>query len=111
MMRHILVDHARHHAAGKRRHSKAPLEEALSITVQPDLDMLALDGALELLGRSDAEKLRIVELRFFGGLSVEETAEVLGTSPTTVKRQWAVAKTWLYRAMNSERPHDRATAP
>jgi len=110
IMRHILVDHARHHAACKRSHDRAPLEEALAIPVPPGVDLIALDGALESLGGSDPEKLRIVELRFFGGLSVEQTAEVLGTSPATVKRQWSVAKAWLYRALRGGRSDVPATA-
>jgi RNA polymerase sigma-70 factor, ECF subfamily len=101
VIRHILVDHARRHTAAKRDlRNRAPLEEALTIPVQPDLDMVALDQALETLGRADADKLRVVELRFFGGLSVEETAEVMGTSPATVKREWSVAKLWLYEQMH-----------
>lgn len=100
MIRHILVDHARRQTAVKRdSHQKAPLEEALTIPVQPDLDLVALDQALESLGCADADKLRVVELRFFGGLSIEETAEVMDTSPATVKREWSVAKLWLYKRM------------
>jgi RNA polymerase sigma factor (TIGR02999 family) len=105
IMRHILVDHARHRAAAKRDHDKVPIEEALTIPVPPGVDLIALDSALESLGRTDTEKLRIVELRFFAGLSVDQTAEVLGTSPATVKRQWSVAKAWLYHALNGVRPH------
>ena len=101
VIRHILVDHARRQTAAKRdRHYQAPLEEALTVPVRADLDIVALDQALEQLGRADADKLRVVELRFFGGLSVEETAEVMGTSPATVKREWSVAKLWLYEQMH-----------
>ena len=100
IIRHILVDHARRQTAEKRDvRNEAPLEQALSIPVQPDLDLVALDEALEELGRTDSDKLRVVELRFFAGLSVEETAEVMGTSPATVKREWSFAKLWLYRHM------------
>ena len=101
VIRHILVDHARREMAAKRdaRH-KAPLEEALTIPMQTDLDLVALDEALESLGRVDVDKLRVVELRFFGGLSVEETAEAMGTSPATVKREWSVAKVWLYKQLH-----------
>jgi RNA polymerase sigma factor (TIGR02999 family) len=109
IMRHILVDHARHRAAAKRDHDKVPIEEALAIPVPSGVDLIALDGALESLGRTDTEKLRIVELRFFGGLSVNQTAEILGMSPATVKRQWAVTKAWLYHALNGARPHAPAT--
>jgi RNA polymerase sigma factor (TIGR02999 family) len=97
VIRHILVDHARRQMTAKREHSAAPLEAALAVPVQPDLDLVALDEALEQLGRTDPNKLRVVELRFFGGLSVEETAEVMGVSPATVKREWSVAKVWLYK--------------
>lgn len=102
VIRHILVDHARHERAAKRDlRQKALLDEALTIPVQGDLDIVALDEALESLGCTDPDKLRVVELRFFGGLSVKETGEVMGTSPATVKRQWSVAKVWLYNQMHS----------
>jgi RNA polymerase sigma factor (TIGR02999 family) len=105
IIRHILVDHARREVAAKRDlRQKAPLEAALTIPVPADLDLVALDDALEALGRTDAEKLRVVELRFFGGLSVEETAEAMGTSPATVKRQWCVAKLWLFHQMQGGDP-------
>jgi RNA polymerase sigma factor (TIGR02999 family) len=99
VIRHILVDHARRQMAAKREHSAAPLEAALTVPVRSDLDLVALDEALEKLGRADPQKLRVVEMRFFGGLSVEETAEVMRTSPSTVKREWSVAKAWLYEQM------------
>jgi len=99
IVRHLLVDHARRHAAAKRDQEKRPLEEALTIPVASDLDLAALDEALESLGQVDPDKLRVVELRFFGGLSVEETAEVMGASTATVKRAWSVAKLWLYKRM------------
>jgi RNA polymerase sigma factor (TIGR02999 family) len=99
IIRHLLVDHARRHAAAKRGRDKRPLEEALTIPVGPDLDLVALDLALESLGRTDPEKLRVVELRFFGGLSVEETAEVMGASTATVKRAWSVARLRLYKQL------------
>ena len=97
VIRHILVDHARRNSAAKRdARSKTALEDALTVPVDADLDLIALDEALEALGRTDPDKLRVVELRFFGGLSVEETADVMQTSPATVKRQWSIAKLWLY---------------
>ena len=99
IIRHLLVDHARRHAAAKRDHDKAPLDVALTIPVESGLDLVALNEALESLGRTDPDKLRVVELRFFGGLSVEETAEVMDTSTATVKRAWSVAKLWLYKEM------------
>jgi RNA polymerase sigma factor (sigma-70 family) len=78
------------------------------LTIQPDLDfdMVALDDALKGLSQFDPEKERIVELRYFAGLSVAETAEVIGRSPATVKREWALAKAWLYRELNSEAPNE-----
>jgi RNA polymerase sigma factor (TIGR02999 family) len=100
VIRHILVDHARRNSAAKRdASSKTALEDALTVPVHADLDMIALDEALEALGRTDPDKLRVVELRFFGGLSVEETADVMRTSPATVKREWSIAKLWLYEQM------------
>jgi RNA polymerase sigma factor (TIGR02999 family) len=102
VIRHILVDHARREMAAKRDlRCKAPLEEAVTVPVQPDLDLVLLDQALDCLGRNDPDKLRVVELRFFGGLSIEETADVMGTSPATVKREWSVAKLWLYEQMHA----------
>ena len=102
IIRHILVDHARRDMAAKRDlRCKEPLESALTVPVMPDLDLILLDQALEELGRADPDKLRVVELRFFGGLSMEETAEVMGTSPATVKREWSVAKLWLYEQMHA----------
>jgi RNA polymerase sigma factor (sigma-70 family) len=71
-----------------------------------ELDMVALDDALSLLSQFDPDKERIVELRYFAGLTVEETADVVGRSPATVKREWAVAKAWLYRKLEGEAPDD-----
>ena len=100
VIRHVLVDHARRNSAAKRdARSETALEDALTVPVQADLDLIALDEALEALGRVDPDKLRVVELRFFAGLSVEETADVMQTSPATVKREWSVAKLWLYEQM------------
>ena len=99
MIRRILVDHARSRQAGKRG-SGAPrlsLDEALAAPDKKDLDLIALDDALSSLAKIDQQQARIVELRFFTGLTVEETAEVLGISPATVKRDWVTAKAWLYR--------------
>ena len=101
VMRHLLVDHARarqsdKHGGGAQRLS---LEEvALAVTDQ-SVELLALDEALDRLAGFDARKSRIVELRYFGGLTVEEVAAVLGVSTITVKREWARAKAWLYREM------------
>jgi RNA polymerase sigma factor (TIGR02999 family) len=102
MMRRILVDHARRIGRLKRGASapRVRLDSAGEIAAEQAMDpadALALDDALQKLEQLDATQGRIVELRFFGGLTVEETAEVLGLSPTSVKREWAVAKAWLFR--------------
>ena len=97
-MRRILVDHARAHAAGKRGDGvrKLPLEEAIVIGGAVDIDLLALDEALTRLAAIDPQQSRVVELRFFGGLTLEETAEVMHISPATVGREWRMAKAWLF---------------
>src|SRR5882724_3825146 len=102
IMRRILVDHARQHQAEKRKAMKdsLPLDEALTIPVKADLSLVELDRSLDALSAFDPEKCRLVELRFFVGLNVEDTAEMLGVSPATVKREWAVAKAWLYHDMS-----------
>ncbi len=101
MIRRILVDHARSHQAAKRGSGaiKLSLDEAMAVPGGKDLDLVALDDALRSLAEMDEQQARIVELRFFGGLSIEETAEVIGVSPATVKRDWAMAKAWLYREL------------
>ena len=100
-MRQILVEHARAHHALKRGEGRdaVPLDEARVGFEPPSADVLALDEALERLARLDHRQARIVELRHFGGLGVEEVAEALGISPATVKREWAVARAWLYREL------------
>ena len=105
MMRHILVDHARARLTDKRggAFQRIELDEAVSFsdrTGEKNLDILALDTALTQLAGFDERQTRIVELRFFGGLTVEETAEVLKISPATVKREWSLAKAWLYGKIN-----------
>jgi RNA polymerase sigma-70 factor, ECF subfamily len=97
LMRRILIDHARSHLRAKRGGAKVvlPLSEALVFSPEHSENLLRLDEALERLSRLDARQSRIVELRFFGGLSVEQTATFLDISPKTVKRDWAVAKAWL----------------
>lgn len=98
IMRQILIDHARKHRAGKRGGVGEDLSLEESIVVVADeksMDLIALDDALEELKQFDEFKSRLVELRYFGGLSVEETAEVLEVSEITVKRHWRLAKTWL----------------
>ncbi|HEX5708312.1 MAG TPA: sigma-70 family RNA polymerase sigma factor [Pyrinomonadaceae bacterium] len=98
MMRRILVDHARGQSAEKRggEFQKLSLDENIDVSGERASDLVALDEALERLAKLDPQKSKIVELRFFGGLSVEETAEVLGVSAPTVKRQWRMAKAWLF---------------
>jgi RNA polymerase sigma-70 factor, ECF subfamily len=98
LMRRILIDHARGHSRQKRggEQKKVSLDEALIFSEQQADELLAVDDSLNLLAKIDPRQAKIVELRFFGGLSVEETAEVLGVSPKTVKRDWSVAKAWLY---------------
>ncbi len=102
LMRRILVDHARSRQAAKRGGSdiKLPLEEAIIASEGREVDLVALDEALERLAAIDQQQSRVVELRFFSGLSVEETAEVLEVSPRTVKRDWNVAKAWLRREIS-----------
>jgi RNA polymerase sigma factor (TIGR02999 family) len=98
LMRQILVDHARSRRAAKRGpEQKLELDEALGLPQKQTVDVIALDDALTELSRRDAQQGRIVEMRFFGGLTVEEAADVLGVSPATVKRDWSVAKAWLMR--------------
>ena len=102
LMRQILVDFARSRHRQKRGGGVRPvsLEEALVLTDEKEPDLVALDDALNALAEVDSQKSRVVELRFFGGLSVEETAEVLRVSPDKVMRDWSLARTWLYRQMS-----------
>lgn len=101
-MRRILLDHARRKHAGKRegQAQRVTLEEGMAEAPQRSLDLIALDVALERLKTMDERQYKVVELRFFGGLDVEQTAEVLGISPATVKRDWTFAKAWLHRELN-----------
>ena len=98
LMRRILVDHARKRNAAKRggAHVTVLLDEAIGLSAQRELDLVALDNALKALAELDERQSRIVELRFFGGLSIEDTSTVLGISPATVKREWSTARAWLY---------------
>ncbi len=107
LMRQVLVDHARSRGYRKRGGGaqRVPLEKVPLITPEPELDVLAVDRALEAFAKVDPRKSQVVELRFFGGLSVEETADVLGISVETVKRDWRVAKLWLSREL--QRSSDR----
>jgi RNA polymerase sigma factor (TIGR02999 family) len=104
LMRRILVDHARTRQRAKRGGGalQVSLAEAGAIAQESPTDLLALDEALARLAEVDGRKSQIVELRFFGGLSIKETAEVLQVSPGTVMRDWTMAKAWLYRALNDD---------
>ncbi len=99
VMRRLLMDHARKHTADKRGGvvEKLPLEEEiLIVSHDKSAELIALDDALQTLGAMDEQKAKIVELRYFGGLSIEETAEVMNVSVPTINRQWRMAKAWLY---------------
>jgi RNA polymerase sigma factor (TIGR02999 family) len=103
LMRHILVDHARNRLAAKRG-AGAPrltLDQQIALPQQREVDLVALDDALKQLATLDPQQSRLVELRFFGGLSIEQTSVVLGISPATVKREWATARAWLRRELNN----------
>jgi RNA polymerase sigma-70 factor, ECF subfamily len=99
IMRRVLVEHARRRDAGKRGGSQiqVQLDETLAVANETDVDLLAIDEALNKLSIIDPRQARVVELRFFSGLSVEETAAALGVSPKTIKRDWSVARAWLRR--------------
>jgi RNA polymerase sigma-70 factor, ECF subfamily len=103
LMRRILVDYSRGHDAQKRGGGveKVFLEEALGISREKGADVIALDEALTRLAEFDPQHARLVELRFFGGLSIEEAAEVMGVSRTTLKRNWNLAKAWLARELRT----------
>ena len=102
LMRQILVDHARAHRASKRGGNvyKVSLDEAEGQPQATDLDIVALDDALKNLAEMDPQQSKVVELKFFAGLSIEDTAEVLAISPSTVKRDWITARAWLYRELD-----------
>jgi RNA polymerase sigma factor (TIGR02999 family) len=102
LMRQILVDYARSHGAAKRGGSvcKLTLDEAQEVSQPMDVDIVALDEALKILAERDAQQSRVVELKFFAGLSIEDTSEVLGISCSTVKRDWVTARAWLYRELD-----------
>ncbi len=101
-MRQILVEHARARDAAKRggERRRITLDEAVAATGNPDIDLLAVDEALQRLAALNAQHARIVELRFFGGLTNEEAAEALGVSVATIKRAWTVARAWLFRELS-----------
>ena len=104
IMRHVLIDHARRRRYMKRggEAERVPLEEAHAMTQARAAHLVALDEALDRLKQMDARKSSVVELRYFGGLSLEETAEVLEVSVMTVRRDWRAARAWLYRAVISD---------
>ena len=101
-MRQILVEHARARGAQKRWAGldRVPLSESLAVSADPEGMLPALDEALTRLERLDPELTRIIELRFFAGLSIEDAADALGMSPATLKRRWALARAWLFRELN-----------
>jgi RNA polymerase sigma factor (TIGR02999 family) len=101
LMRQILVDYARSHRASKRGGDvcRMSLEDAGDKAQALDVDIIALDDALKSLAQMDSQQSRVVELKFFGGLSIEDTAEVLGISASTVKRDWITARAWLHREL------------
>jgi len=101
LMREILVDHARQHAAAKRGAGCITLtfDEAIGLPQKAEIDLVALDDALKELNSMDPRQSNIVDLRFFAGLSIEDTSEVLGISPATVKREWTTARLWLQREL------------
>jgi RNA polymerase sigma factor (TIGR02999 family) len=102
LMRQILVDYARSHRAAKRGGSvcRLTLDEAEEVPQPMDVDVVALDEALRTLAKMDEQQSRVVELKFFAGLSIEDTSEVLGISSSTVKRDWITARAWLYRELD-----------
>jgi len=105
IIRRILVDHARARARLKRGGGsavKVSLSESIQAATEGNVDVVVLDRVLDRLASFDPQQARIVELRFFGGLSIEETAEALDISPATVKREWAFARSWLHREMTSK---------
>jgi RNA polymerase sigma-70 factor (ECF subfamily) len=101
LMRRILVDHARKHNAAKRGGNNLTLvlDESVALPAKTEIDLTVLDDALNQLAVLDSRQATIVEMRFFGGLSIEETAYVLNISPATVKREWTTARSWLYAEM------------
>jgi RNA polymerase sigma factor (TIGR02999 family) len=106
IMRRLLVDHARNRSARKRGgpQARVTLDDGLASSSPCPVDLMALDEALDALAALDSEQSRVVELRAFGGLSVEETAEVMGISAATVKRHWSFSRAWLARRMTTAAP-------
>jgi RNA polymerase sigma factor (TIGR02999 family) len=104
LMRRILVDHARARVAAKRggKSPRVTFDAALDVAAAPELEIVAVDGALTRLEELDPRQARLVELRFFSGMTVEETAHVLGCSPRTVKREWRLARAWLFGQLKAD---------
>ncbi|MDI1240296.1 MAG: ECF-type sigma factor [bacterium] len=100
-MRRILIDAARSRKSIKRDVEKVPISEAPSISVEVDQHLIDLDQALVELAEFDPDQAKLVEMRYFGGLTIEETAQVMGVSPATVKREWAIARSWLFDRMKA----------
>jgi len=98
-MRRILIDNARKRSAAKREGEKIPLDDVAIISTDRTEHLLALDDALQRLEQIDSQQSKIVELRYFGGLTIGETAEAMSLSPATVKREWAMARAWLYQQL------------
>lgn len=110
LMRQTLVQYARRRNAAKRNGAKKlTLDSAVTLFPKQTVDLVALDEALNGLATLDAQQSRVVELRFFAGLSIEETSRVLGVSPATVKRDWSTARAWLCREMDATKSHDTRT--
>ena len=106
-MRQILVQYARRRKAAKRDAGyKLTLDDAIALPQSRCVDPIALDDALNALAKVDPQQCRVVELRFFGGLSIEETSQVLGISPATVKRYWTTAKLWLHNEISEAQHRD-----
>jgi RNA polymerase sigma factor (TIGR02999 family) len=112
-MRQILVDHARRSHAAKRGGENVALvlDDEIALPDRRELSLTALDDALTALAHLDERQANIVEMRFFGGLSIDETSHVLGISPATVKREWATARTWLYDAMTNSSANETPSEP
>ena len=110
LMRRVLIDHARAHVRIKRGAGgqRLPLDEGLVLTEARSAELLAVNRSMDRLAKLDPRQARIVELRFFGGLSVEETAAVRGISPKTVKRDWSVARAWLYQDLQAGHENEAA---
>lgn len=107
LMRRILTDFARSHGYQKRGAGAPhiPLDEALIVSAQPTVDLVSLEQALTRLGETDPRKAKVVEMKFFGGLTIEQTAEVLQISPETVNRDWSMARAWLLRELDGDGDH------